>query len=29
MRCALDDAGRCRFCQWITQPSSEQRSAKT
>lgn len=29
MQCALYDAGRCRSCQWITQPIPEQLSAKT
>lgn len=29
MQCALYDAGRCRSCQWITQPVNEQLSAKT
>ncbi|EOU8083228.1 hypothetical protein ACN215_003118, partial [Escherichia coli] len=24
MQCALYDAGRCRSCQWITQPIPEQ-----
>ncbi|HHU7205105.1 TPA: hypothetical protein ACULDP_005085, partial [Escherichia coli] len=28
MQCALYDAGRCRSCQWITQPIPEQLSAK-
>ncbi|WP_227590519.1 hypothetical protein, partial [Klebsiella aerogenes] len=27
MQCALYDAGRCRSCQWITQPIPEQLSA--
>ena len=29
MQCALYDAGRCRSCQWIAQPVSEQLAAKT
>lgn len=29
MQCALYDAGRCRSCQWITQPIPQQLSAKT
>lgn len=29
MHCALYDAGRCRSCQWITAPISEQLAAKT
>lgn len=29
MHCALYDAGRCRSCQWIGQPVSDQLSAKT
>ena len=28
MQCALYDAGRCRSCQWIEQPVSEQLTAK-
>ncbi|MFA1647450.1 MAG: 23S rRNA (uracil(747)-C(5))-methyltransferase, partial [Enterobacteriaceae bacterium] len=28
MQCALYDAGRCRSCQWIEQPVSQQLSAK-
>lgn len=29
MQCALYDAGRCRSCQWITQPVGDQLSTKT
>ena len=28
MQCALYDAGRCRSCQWIEQPVSQQLTAK-
>lgn len=28
MHCALYDAGRCRSCQWIQQPVSDQLTAK-
>jgi len=28
MQCALYDAGRCRSCQWLEQPVSQQLAAK-